>query len=91
MNYFEYTVEVEVTDDIEKKTKQLFDMIKDGRNPFYLQKFTDNKIDEDENKTKTIRTFILTSSSNINHIILHYFSGNCAKFHCFYKTHVMMF
>jgi hypothetical protein len=35
MNYFEYTVEVEVTEDIEKKTKILFDMIKDGINPFY--------------------------------------------------------
>ena len=88
MNYFEYTIEVEVTEDIEKKTKLLFDMIKDGRNPFYLQKMSDEKVDGDENKK--IRTFTLTSLSNIHHIILHFFSGNCAKYHCFYKTPVMM-
>ena len=88
MNYFEYTVEVEVSEDVEKKTKNLFDMIKDGRNPFYLCKMADEIIEGDENKK--IRTFTLTSLSNINHIILHFFSGNCAKFHCFYKTPVMM-
>ena len=86
MNYFEYTVEVEVTEDVEKKTKYLFDMIKDGRNPFYLYKMSDETIDEN----KKIRTFTLTSLSNINHIIINFFSGNCAKFHCFYKTPVIM-
>jgi hypothetical protein len=86
MNYFEYTVEVEVTEDLEKKTKILFDMIKDGRNPFYLYKMSDETIDEN----KKIRTFTLTSLSNINHIIINFFSGNCAKFHCFYKTPVIM-
>lgn len=85
MNYFEYTIEVEITEDVEKKTKLLFDMIKEGRNPFYLHKISD---EEDENKK--IRTFTLTSLSNINQIVLHFFSGNCAKFHCFYKTPVMM-
>jgi hypothetical protein len=86
MNYFEYTVEVEVTEDLEKKTKILFDMIKDGRNPFYLYKMSDETIDEN----KKIRTFTLTSLSNINQIIINFFSGNCAKFHCFYKTPVIM-
>jgi hypothetical protein len=88
MNYFEYTVEVEVTEDVEKKTKYLFDMIKDGRNPFYLYKMVDEIIEGDENKK--IRTFTLTSLSNINNIVIHFFSGNCAKFHCFYKTPVLM-
>ena len=86
MNYFEYTVEVEVTEDLEKKTKILFDMIKDGRNPFYLYKMSDETIDEN----KKIRTFTLTSLYNINQIIINFFSGNCAKFHCFYKTPVIM-
>jgi hypothetical protein len=88
MNYFEYTVEVEVTEDVEKKTKNLFDMIKDGRNPFYLYKMVDEIIEGDENKKN--RTFTLTSLSNINNIVIHFFSGNCAKFHCFYKTPVLM-
>jgi hypothetical protein len=88
MNYFEYTVEVEVTEDIEKKTKQLFDMIKDGRSPFNLYKLSDETLDGDEKKK--IRTFTLTSITNINHIVLHYFSGNCAKFYCFYKSPVLM-
>jgi hypothetical protein len=88
MNYFEYTVEVEVTEDVEKKTKQLFDMIKEGRSPFNLFKLSDEVLESDEKKK--IRTFTLTSLSNINPIVLHYFSGNCAKFYCFYKTPVMM-
>jgi hypothetical protein len=88
MNYFEYTVEVEVTEDIEKKTKQLFDMIKDGRSPFNLYKLSDETLDGDEKKK--IRTFTLTSITNINQIVLHYFSGNCAKFYCFYKSPVLM-
>jgi hypothetical protein len=49
---------------------------------------SDETIEGDENKK--IRTFTLTSLSNINPIVLHYFSGNCAKFYCFYKTPVMM-
>jgi hypothetical protein len=88
MNYFEYTVEVEVTEDVEKKTKQLFDMIKDGRSPFNLYKLSDETLDGDEKKK--IRTFTLTSITNINQIVLHYFSGNCAKFYCFYKSPVLM-
>ena len=88
MNFFEYTVEVEVTEDIEKKTKQLFDMIKDGRSPFNLYKLSDETLDGDEKKK--IRTFTLTSITNINQIVLHYFSGNCAKFYCFYKSPVLM-
>ena len=88
MNYFEYTVEVEVTEEVEKKTKYLFDMIKNGTNPFYLCKITDEIIEDDENKK--IRTFTLTSLSNINHIIINFFREYCAKFHCFYKTPVMM-
>jgi len=88
MNYFEYTIEVEVTEDIEKKTKQLFDMIKDGRSPFNLYKLSDETLDGDEKKK--IRTFTLTSITNINQIVLHYFSGNCAKFYCFYKSPVLM-
>jgi hypothetical protein len=48
----------------------------------------DEIIEGDENKK--IRTFTLTSLSNINNIVIHFFSGNCAKFHCFYKTPVLM-
>jgi hypothetical protein len=88
MNYFEYTVEVEVTEDIEKKTKNLFEMIKTGRSPFNLYKLSDETLEGDENKK--IRTFTLTSFTNINHIILNYFSGNSAKFYCFYKSPVLM-
>ena len=98
MNYFEYTVEVEVTDEIEKKTKVLFDMVKDGRSPFNIYKISDEPIEGDKNKdetdnktTKTIRTFTLTSLSNINAIVLQFFRGDCAKFLCFYKTPVIMF
>jgi len=68
MNYFEYTVEVEVTEEIEKKTKVIFDMVKDGRSPFNIYKISDETIEGDKNKedaenkmTKTIRTFTLTS------------------------------
>ena len=98
MNYFEYTVEVEVTEEIEKKTKVLFDMVKEGRSPFNIYKISDETIEGDKNKedaenkmTKTIRTFTLTSLSNINAIVLQFFRGDCAKFLCFYKTPVIMF
>jgi hypothetical protein len=98
MNYFEYTVEVEVTEEIEKKTKVIFDMVKDGRSPFNIYKISDETIEGDKNKedaenkmTKTIRTFTLTSLSNINAIVLQFFRGDCAKFLCFYKTPVIMF
>ena len=93
MNYFEYTVEVEVTEEIEKKTKVLFDMVKEGRSPFNIYKISDETIEgEKENKTnKTIRTFTLTSLSNINSVVLQFFRGDCAKFLCFYKTPVIMF
>jgi|688.fasta_scaffold00882_39 hypothetical protein len=98
MNYFEYTVEVEVTEEIEKKTKVIFDMVKDGRSPFNIYKISDEPIESDKNKEdtenktpKTIRTFTLTSLSNINGIVLQFFSGDCAKFLCFYKTPVIMF
>jgi hypothetical protein len=98
MNYFEYTVEVEVTEEIEKKTKVIFDMVKDGRSPFNIYKISDEPIEGDKNKedsenkmTKTIRTFTLTSLSNINGIVLQFFRGDCAKFLCFYKTPVIMF
>jgi hypothetical protein len=91
-------VEVEVTDEIEKKTKVIFDMVKDGRSPFNIYKISDETIegdknkDETENKTnKIIRTFTLTSLSNINTIVLQFFRGDCAKFLCFYKTPVIMF
>jgi hypothetical protein len=98
MNYFEYTVEVEVTDEIEKKTKVIFDMVKDGRSPFNIYKISDESFEGDKNKdenenktTKIIRTFTLTSLSNINAIVLQFFRGDCAKFLCFYKTPVIMF
>ena len=89
MNYFEYTVEVEVTDEIEKKTKQIFEMIKDGRSPFNIYKLSDEKIEGDENKK--IRVFTLTSLSNISQYVLQFFSGDCAKFLCFHKTPVIMY
>jgi len=44
----------------------------------------------DGDEKKKIRTFTLTSITNINQIVLHYFSGNCAKFYCFYKSPVLM-
>lgn len=98
MHYFEYTVEVEVTDEIEKKTKVLFDMVKDGRSPFNIYKISDEPIECDKNKDETenkknkiIRTFTLTSLSNINAIVLQFFRDDCAKFLCFYKTPVIMF
>lgn len=88
MNYFEYTVEVEVTEEIEKKTEFILNMIKEGKNPFNLYKISDETLDGEEKKK--IRTFTLTSLSNINQIVLQYFSGHCAKYYCFYKSPVMM-
>jgi hypothetical protein len=73
-------------------------MVKDGRSPFNIYKISDEPIEGDKNKdenenktTKIIRTFTLTSLSNINAIVLQFFRGDCAKFLCFYKTPVIMF
>jgi hypothetical protein len=89
MNYFEYTVEVELTEEIEKKTKELFETIKTGRCVLNIQKISDETFEEGEKK-KIVRTFTLTSLTNINQVILHFFNGHRATFYCYYKTPVMM-
>jgi hypothetical protein len=89
MNYFEYTVEVELTEEIEKKSKELIDAIKTGKCILNIHKISDETFEEGEKK-KIVRTFTLTSLTNINQVILHFFKGYCATYHCYYKTPVMM-
>jgi hypothetical protein len=89
MNYFEYTVEVELTEEIEKKTKELFDAIKTGKCILNIYKISDEPFEEGDKK-KIVRTFTLTSLTNINHIILQFFNGHTATYYCYYKTQVIM-
>ena len=85
MNYFEYIIDVPVTEEVETKTNSIIGMIKQGNVPFNLYKI----IDEGENEKKH-RTFIITSLYNIHNIISQLFIGTSPIYQCYYKSRVSM-
>ena len=85
MNYFEYTIDVNVTDDVETKTNKILDLIKQGNAPFNLYKIVDEGDGEKKN-----RTFIITSLFNIHNIITQLFSGTSPVYQCYYKNRIPM-
>jgi len=83
MNHFEYTVEVPVTEAVEKATNDIYNSIKEGRCLFNLCKV----VDEGDDDKKT-RTFVITSPANIHHIIHPMFSNYGMKVQCYFKSFV---
>ena len=82
MNYLEYTIEFDVTEETEKKTNEVMELIKEGRCAFNFIKFVDEEFDNDKKK----RTFILTSYSNISQLLFKLFHGIEAKYICHIKS-----
>jgi hypothetical protein len=90
MNYLEYTIEFAITDETEKKTNEVIDMIKEGRCAFNIVKIVDEKIDESNEDGKKKRTFILTSYTNISQLLFKLFQGIDARYLCYMKSQVAM-
>jgi hypothetical protein len=86
MNYLEYVIEFIITEETEKKTKEIMDIIKEGKCAFNFIKY----IDEDDVDNKKKRTFILTSYSNISQMLFHLFNGIEVKYSCYIKSPIMM-
>ena len=86
MNYLEYSVEFTITEETEKKTREIMDLIKEGRCAFNFIKFIDEDIGDDKKK----RTFILTSYSNISQLLFKLFNGIEAKYVCHIKSPIGM-
>lgn len=86
MNYLEYMIEFQITEETEKKTNEIMEIIKKGNCAFNFIKF----IDEEESPDKKKRTFIITSYSNISQILFHLFNGIDAKYNCYIKSPVAM-
>jgi hypothetical protein len=86
MNYLEYVIEFIITEETEKKTKEIMDIIKEGKCAFNFIKY----IDEDDVDEKRKRTFILTSYSNISQILFHLFNGIEVKYSCYIKSPIGM-
>jgi len=91
MNYLEYTIEYAITDEAEKKTKEVIEMIKEGRCAFNIVKIVDEKINEsNEEDGKKKRTLILTSYTNISQLLFKLFQGIDARYLCYMKSQVAM-
>jgi hypothetical protein len=91
MNYLEYTIEFAITNETEKKTNEVIDMIKEGRCAFNIVKIVDEKMDEsNEEDGKKKRTFILTSYTNISQLLFKLFQGIDARYLCYIKSPVAM-
>jgi hypothetical protein len=88
MNHFEYSIDVIVNEDVEKKTTEIIDMVKLGRSPFNLYKIIDEPGNDDKDPKK--RTFIILSYSNIHTYIYQLFYGTAAKINCCFKTFVQV-
>ena len=86
MNYLEYTIEFDVTEESEKKTTEVMELIKEGRCAFNFIKSIDEEIESDKKK----RTFILTSYSNISQLLFKLFHGIEAKYTCHIKSPLAM-
>ena len=86
MNYLEYTIEFQINEETEKKTKDIMNVVKEGRCGFNFIKY----IDEDDIDDKKKRTFIFTSTSNISQNLFHLFHGIVAKYNCYIKSPVSM-
>lgn len=86
MNYLEYTIEFTITDETDKKTKEIMDLVKDGKCAFNFIKYIDEDIEDEKRK----RTFILTSYSNISQILFKLFHGIEAKYNCYIKSPIGM-
>lgn len=85
MNFLEYTIEVPINEESDKRTTEIMNLIKEGRCCFNLVRYMD-----DEENDKKVRTFIITSYSNITQILYQLFNGLMAKYTCFIKTPVNM-
>jgi|UniRef100_A0A6C0LJE2 hypothetical protein len=83
MNHFEYLVELPVSEDVERVTNDIYNMIKEGRCPFSLSKV----VDEGEGDKKR-RLFVITSPVNIHHIVHPMFYKFDMKVLCYFKTPV---
>lgn len=86
MNFFEYTIEVPINEETERRTEDIINMVKDGICCFNLNKIIDEKDEKDNNK----RVFILIAHTNISPILYNLFNGLKAKFLCYNKTLVLM-
>ena len=86
MNHFEYTVDVIVNEEVEKKTKEIIDLVTSGRSPFNLYKIIDEPGNNDNDPKK--RTFIIFGYTNIHNYIYQLFNGTSAKISCCFKTYV---
>jgi hypothetical protein len=83
MNHFEYIVEVPVSDDVERVTNDIYNLLKEGRCPFNLCKVVD-EVEGDKKK----RVYVITSPVNIHHIIHPMFYKFDMKVQCYFKTPV---
>ena len=83
MNHFEYLVELPVSEDVERVTTDIYNMIKEGRCPFSLSKV----VDEGEGDKKRC-LFVITSPVNIHHIVHPMFYKFDMKVLCYFKTPV---
>ena len=86
MNYLEYTIEFDITEETEKKTNEVMELIKEGKCAFNFIKFVDEETVNDKKK----RTFILTSYSNISQLLFKLFHGIEAKYMCHIKSPIAM-
>jgi hypothetical protein len=61
MNYLEYSVEFTITEETEKKTREIMDLIKEGRCAFNFIKFIDEDIGDDKKKINTLLSDIINN------------------------------
>lgn len=92
MNFFEYTIEVNINETSEKITNNIQKLFISGQCPFNLHKMIDEETNEcdDKDEKKKTRTIIITSIYNIHQIVFDLFKGTNANFRCYYKMHVVM-
>ena len=80
---FEYTVEVELNDELDKYTENLIKYVNYNYPPFQIQYCKD----DDE---KIIRTYFLHSTVNAHNVIYTLFNPLRPVYTCYHKTRIVM-
>jgi hypothetical protein len=82
--FFEYTIEAPVNNDLDKNTEYLMEFINNhAHHPFQIQHWKDY---EERNS----RVFLITSQQNIHNLIYFLFKPFQASYTCYVKTRVSM-
>jgi len=85
MSYFEFIINGDLTPIYEEKTELLLSQMNEGYSIYKLEKYYDEKINEE----KKARTIILTSSINIINLIYPIFKDCKVQYIGYYKQRII--